>query len=238
MTLPLGIAGQPTALSRRAVLVGTAFACASGGAYALTPRASEQLLGKTKLGALIPAKIGAWRSADRGGVVVATDEEGAPADGYDQVLTRTYVADGLPDIMLLLAYGSTQGGSLRLHRPETCYPAQGFALGDFGELRFRFGPQGTPVAARRFTASRDDRIERVVYWTRVANSFPLDTAELYAAILRSTIKGIVPDGILVRFSSIGPNPLASDAALSQFAYDMVGDSAAQGRRLVLGNAIG
>lgn len=221
-------------ISRRALIVGGALLCAAGGAYAITPRRSEKLLGATKLGSLIPDSAGPWRRVNREGIVVAREEEGAPADGYDQVLTRTYAADGLPDIMLLLAYGSTQGGSLRLHRPETCYPGQGFALREFREVDYRFAPDAAVIRGRTFTAVRDERIERVSYWTRVSDRFPLNTAELYAAILASTLRGTVPDGILVRVSAIGGDVSVSDSALSQFLQALVAHSSLRGRQVMLG----
>ena len=134
---------------------------------------------------------------------MARPEEAMPLESYDQLIARMYDAPGLPKIMLLIAYGSTQGATLQLHRPETCYPAQGFILSDFSEPEFNFG-SGHAIRSRRFTATLNERIERLVYWTRIANSFPLNTAGEYRAILGSVLKGLVPDGILVRISTITP----------------------------------
>jgi EpsI family protein len=203
------------------------------GAYAATPRRAEHRLAKQKLGALIATEIGPWRYTSPAGVIVAREEEGEPVDGYDQVLTRVYDAPGRPSIMLLLAYGSTQGGSLQLHRPETCYPGQGFKLSDFSELNFSFRP-GEEVHARRFTASRDDRIERIVYWTRISRAFPRNTAEEYAAIFSGVFNGVIPDGLLVRISTLGDNLAASDTAIADFATQMVRSSSAAGRTILLG----
>jgi len=47
---------------------------------------------------------------------------------YSQILNRVYVNATGYRIMLLLAYGSDQHGSLQADKPEVCYPAQGFAL--------------------------------------------------------------------------------------------------------------
>ncbi len=222
-------------MSRRALIVGSTFAVGAGAAYAATPRMKERRLGKNRLGDLVPPQIGAWHSVNRDGIVVAQDEESAPVDGYDQVLTRTYDASGRPTIMLLLAYGSTQGGSLQLHRPETCYPGQGFALRSFDETRLDLGDR-TDIAARRFTAMRDDRVERVVYWTRVAQQFPLSTTELYVAILSAVIRGVVPDGFLVRFSTIETDNAIADAAIDQFAAQMLASVSPRGRELLVGRS--
>lgn len=216
---------------RRSLAVGGAFALTSATAYAVMPRRSEHRLAKAKLDTLIPLKIGSWRYATNDGVVVPSQE--GPVDGYDQVLTRVYDAVGLPSIMLLIAYGSTQGGSLQLHRPETCYPGQGFKLSGFSELSLRPGP-GEQIAARTFTATRDDRIERLVYWTRIAESFPRSTAEEYRAIIGSVLRGVVPDGILVRVSTIDADVGRSDQALKAFATALI-DAPAAARPILVGN---
>jgi EpsI family protein len=219
--------------SRRAFISGGLFAATAGAAYAVQPRRSEGRLKDVKLGSLIPVSFAGWQVAGRDGVVVARPEDGAPADGYDQVVARTYVGAGLPAVMLMLAYGSTQGGSLQLHRPETCYPGQGFALRAFDEPELHFDKR--QVAARRFTATRDDRVERVVYWTRIANNFPLNTAQMYSVILTSALSGVVPDGILVRASIIGVNVPSIDRDLSHFLSALVTATSMAGRQLLLGS---
>lgn len=219
---------------RRAFLIGAAMATTAAVAYAATPRRAEHRLSGVRLGELIPQQIGDWRFVSREGIVVARADEAQPADGYDQVLSRLYAAPGLPAIMLLIAYGSTQGGSLQLHRPETCYPGQGFRLSAFDEPNLALGGP-KPVAARRFTATRDDRIERLIYWTRIADRFPRNTAGEYAAILESVLRGVVPEGVLVRVSTIGSDIASSDAAIDRFTSEMARGLRPGGRSILLGN---
>lgn len=223
-------------LTRRSFVVGALAGGTALAAYAATPRKEEHRLARTKLGALVPVAIGPWRYVNADGVVVARAEEDVPTDGYDQLVTRTYEAPGRPAIMLLLAYGSTQGGSLQLHRPETCYPGQGFRLSQFDEPDLAFAGVG-PVRSRRFTARRDDRIERLIYWTRIGAEFPRNTAQEYRAILSRVLSGVIPDGILVRISTLGDNIAESDAALGDFAVAMVAALPNNGRRILLGDPI-
>ncbi len=216
-------------IDRRSLLIGAALALTSGAAYAAAPRRAENRLASQKLGNVVPLQIGPWHFATADGVVVPSEDEGAPQDGYDQVLTRTYASADNPLVMLLLAYGSTQGGSLQLHRPETCYPGQGFKLSQFRDHQLRL--VGAPrVSGRSFTARRDDRAERVLYWTRISNAFPRTTAQEYRAILTSIMSGVIPDGILVRLSTFEPDPGLADAALARFAELMVGATSAIGSR--------
>lgn len=221
------------ALSRRALLVGAAQVSTAAAAYAAMPRRPRERLAQNSLDALIPARIGDWHWVSSAGVV--TTSEVSADDGYDQQLMRVYAAPDQPRIMLLIAYGSTQGGSLQLHRPETCYPGQGFGLADFRNVDLALGMPPRTIAARAFTARRDDRIERLLYWTRIANAFPRNTAGEYRAILASVLSGTVPDGVLVRVSTLGADFAESDAALARFAAAMVLAAPPEGRALLVGN---
>ncbi len=223
---------QP-ALTRRALLVAGAQAGTAAAAYAATPRALPAAITKTRIDKLVPATIGDWRYVSGAGVI-ATTEDG-DTEGYDQLVKRFYRAPGAPDIMLLIAYGNTQGGSLQLHRPETCYPGQGFGLTEFRSVALDFAA-ARPVEARAFTARRDDRIERLLYWTRIGSAFPRSSVGEYLAILQAFSRGIVPDGILVRISSLGGNIAASDRAIMQFAAAMVAAMPPRGRELLVGPA--
>lgn len=219
-------------MTRRGLLVGGAMTLTAVGAYAATPRRAEHRLARHKLGDLVARRVGPWEATTPAGVIVAS-EESENKDGYDQLLTRVYQAPGLPAVMLLIAYGSTQGGTLQLHRPETCYPGQGFRLAQFEDADFLF-PGGIDVRGRRFTAQRDERNERLVYWTRIARRFPRNTAEEYAAIFGSVVRGVVPDGVLVRLSTIGAEVGDADRALSRFAHLMVMETRPLGRQVLIG----
>ena len=227
---------RPADLTRRALLAGGLAAVTAGAAWRLRPRRQERAIRPASLNRLVPMTIGPWQYRTTAGVIVARPEEEDERgrdDGYDQLLARNYGAPDLPSIMLLIAYGSTQGGSLQLHRPETCYPGQGFRLSDFHDLSLQFS-EAPAVAARSFTAVRDDRIERLVYWTRIAGAFPRNTFEEYGAILHEVMRGVVPDGTLVRISSTGPDTAASDRAILQFSRELLRASPDRIRALLVG----
>ena len=202
---------------------------------AAAPRRTEDRLKGIKLSDLVPARVGRWSYGDAQSVIVARADDAFPTAGSDQVVARSYRAENAPTVMLLIAYGSTQGATLQLHRPETCYPGQGFNLSDFSEPALSLGPDR--IQARRFTATRDQRVERLIYWTRIANSFPRNTAGEYAAILGSVFSGVVPDGVLVRLSTLTPDIAQADVALDSFAAELVKSISPLGRRVLLGAAI-
>jgi len=224
----------PADLSRRKLLIGASFLATAAVAYAATPRKSDNLLVHQKLEDVVPNTIGIWQKSEAHGVIVAEVTEDAKEEGYDQLLTRVYTSGDRQPIMLLIAYGSAQGGSLQLHRPETCYPAQGFHLVDFQDFDLNFAPS-SPVHARKFTAKRDERYERLMYWTRIGTHYPLNTAQEYRAIITSVLKGEVPDGILVRISTLGADIDKDDQSLAQFARSMVTALPAAGQKLLFGH---
>ena len=212
-------------------MIGTAAAATSLAATFVMPRRPPGYVPRKQLDRLIPKEIGDWRFLTSEGVVTSAETD--DANIYDDLLTRIYRAPGQPPIMLLIAYGSTQGGNLQLHRPETCYPGQGFTLSDSEYRQLRFGGEHV-VDARAFTATRDQRIERLIYWTRIGDRFPQNTAEEYLAIFASVARRVVPDGLLVRVSAVNNDTTRSDAAVDSFAHDLVHYSGNDARRLLLG----
>jgi EpsI family protein len=221
-------------VSRRAFIIGTATAATSVAAALAVPRRPAGDAPQKKLEALIPKEIGDWRYLSSTGVVASAEND--DADIYDDLLTRVYQAPGQPPIMLLIAYGRTQGGNLQLHRPETCYPGQGFVLSDSEPRELHFGDANI-VEARAFTAKRDQRIERLIYWTRIGDRFPRNSAQEYMAIFASVVRRTVPDGVLVRVSAIGNDTVRSDMAVDRFAHDLVLYSGNDARRVLLGDSM-
>ena len=81
------------------------------------------------LATMIPKQFGDWREAPlRYAQVVNPQAQELLDKLYTEVLSRTYVNSDGYYIMLSLAYGSDQRGALQAHKPEVCYPAQGFTL--------------------------------------------------------------------------------------------------------------
>ena len=218
-------------VTRRALLAGGGMLAAGATAYVYMPRKAERGPALVPIEALLPNQIGSWSFTTRDGIVQTREE--SPLPGYDQLVTRVYTAPGLPTIMVLIAYGSTQGGSLQLHRPETCYPGEGFRIRGMTNADLRFDGSD-PVAAQTFTAIRDERTEHLLYWTRISESFPRTTGQEYLGIMRRVIDGVVPDGVLVRLSTVGAEAAPSMAALDRFATAMVVQAPLALRQVLVG----
>ena len=230
-------ASDPSALqlSRRSLLLGAGFASCAGVAAAITPRRHEQTLGKTRLGDVIPQTAGPWGNvAGSQGVIVP--EDAAPDSFYDQVLTRVFAAPNQPEIMLLIAYGAAQSGMMKVHRPEVCYTSAGFSI-HFDEATTVNLGGPSHVAAKTFQARREDRNEQVLYWTRIGDVFPRSLDEQRLISLELGLRGIIPDGVLMRISTPGEQWARGSVAMHQFASALFTSAPPLGKALLGGPSL-
>jgi EpsI family protein len=212
-----------------------------GGALVATAvlAARESLWGEShtrtlgdSLADIVPERFGPWKSSPANGVLIPTAE--APAEtGYDDLLTRYFVDDAGRTIMFLVAYGAAQSGNTQLHRPEACYPAAGFSLGDSARTSLE-DRAGTKIDARTLTATKPGRIEQILYWSRVGAAFPTDSASQSLAVIRQSLSGSAPDGALVRMSTLGSDRASALTLLRLFANDLLQQPAPSLRRLLTG----
>ena len=114
----------------RNIILMTLMLAASGLAMALRPTQKIADQGpKVDLEAMIPRVITDWHEEKQPSMQIVDPQQKELIDKiYNQTLSRTYVNDKGYRIMLSIAYGSDQSDTLQLHKPEVCYPAQGFAL--------------------------------------------------------------------------------------------------------------
>lgn len=187
-------------LTRRHILLGATFAATATLAQTLVPRSHLDLLGRARLDTLIPPIIGPWSFASVLGLVVPPQDD-LKDQLYSQVLTRVYTAPERPSVMLLIAQSPVQNGVLQIHRPEVCYPFSGYKLSPIIDHSIAID-QKTVIEGRFLTATTSDRIEQVFYWTRIGHSNPSSWLAERIAVAKANFEGIIPDGILVRVSTI------------------------------------
>ena len=120
---------------RKAAWLASAMLAASLMAMAMTPhRHLADAHPREKLAELLPTSFGDWR-VDRSILPVppSPDVQQVLDATYDETLARTY-RDALGRrVMLSVAYGRNQHKGMNTHRPEVCYPAQGFKLEQGGQ---------------------------------------------------------------------------------------------------------
>ena len=119
---------------------------------------------------------------------------------YAQTLARTYVNGKGERIMLSIAYGTDQSDTMQVHKPEVCYPAQGFPI--LGKQSGTLGTLFGAIPITRLVAKRENVIEPITYWISVAGEVGQTDLQRKLVKLKYAITGHVPDGVLVRISSI------------------------------------
>ena len=229
-----GAAPAPQA-SRRAAIAGGALAALGATALLMTPRRRMDVLGRAKLGDVMPHAVGPWRETSGDGVIVP-DADTDPGEYYDQMATRDFAGQDLPAVMLLTAYGAAQRGLIRVHRPETCYESAGFVLQHERDTSIPLAGAAA-IPAHTFIANRADRREQVLYWIRMGDSLTLNSRRQKLAMLERGLQGVIPDGILVRMSTLDPDAGRGMRALQLFARTLVATATPKLHQLLVGNAI-
>lgn len=220
--------------NRRDLLLGGVAAAAGGIAYARMPDRQTKLIRDGELDRIVPNQVGEWRYETMSGLVLPPPDQLSRLV-YSQQVARTYLAPGLPPVMALFAYGSSQGGMFQIHRPETCYPASGFRLSDVEVEALDLG-RGRRLPVRCFTAHSDTRVEQVMYWTRIGNFLPSSWTEQRIAVMRSNLAGDMPDGLLARASILTEDVIAGRRVIAEFVRMMLAEIPVGQRRALVGSA--
>jgi EpsI family protein len=169
---------------------------------------------------MVPRQFGGWREEVQPVAHVINPQTRELLDKlYSQILSRTYVnAEGYR-IMLSIAYGHDQRAELQAHKPEVCYPAQGFTLQSLtaAVLDTQFG--GIP--ATRLLTTMGQRKEPVTYWFTVGDSAIQSALQKRVVELRYGLTGQIPDGMLFRVSSIDGDPARAFYSQDEFVKQLL-----------------
>lgn len=208
--------------NRRAAIATLLMGGAALAAWRLTPtQRMATLHGELNLDAQVPKVFGDWQmdTTAVGGVVNPQQEE-LLKQLYSQILTRTYVDRRGQRVMLSIAYGNDQRDSLQLHYPEICYPAQGFRLTSNRKVDLHLA--GLTIPARRLeTVFGNQRYEPVTYWTVIGETAVRGGTDKKLAEMRYGFRGLIPDGLLFRVSSIDRDTTAAFNLQDQFSNTLL-----------------
>jgi EpsI family protein len=181
---------------------------------------------KQKLADIVPTQFGPW-TVDKSVVPVAAspDLQAVLDATYDEVLAVTYRDTEGRRIMLSMAYGRNQHRGMNTHRPEVCYPAQGFRIVKPG-FETSVPVQGADgkafkVPVTRVVAAYGPRNEPISYWLRVDNQITSFGYSQRWANIKRGLQGDIPDGVLVRVSSIDRQNEAAFALQDRFIQDLL-----------------
>lgn len=186
------------------------------------------------LEAMIPESFNSW-TIDKSIIPLQVDPETqAQLDKlYNQTLARTYVNSKGVRVMLSIAYGGDQSDQLALHKPEVCYLAQGFAIEK--NVASELSTQFDNLPSRRVLAVRGNRSEPITYWVTVGDKAVLSGIDQKLQQLRYGLSGKVPDGMLVRVSTLGLDEEQSYQLHEHFIQDMLSSMGVNARTRLVGS---
>ena len=163
------------------------------------------------LAAMVPTAFGDWQEETNLQAQVINPQQKSMIDKlYTDTLSRTYISRQGYRIMLSIAYGKRQSDELRAHQPEGCYEGQGFHLVLPSESSAISTIAGQ-IPVTRLVAANAARNEPITYWIRIGDQIARTQWEMKKIQLGYALTGKIPDGMLVRVSSISTdNPAAFD----------------------------
>jgi EpsI family protein len=179
------------------------------------------------LDSIIPKQFGTWTFMPQLSPVTPADPEGYVEPNsysgryYSQEVGRGYTDGHGNVVMLMVAYGPVQNFRLKAHRPELCYTAAGFRISGKGGATLNYRDGAPPIEATRLIAERESRFEPITYWMRVGNDITSGVVDRQIVRLKYGLHGIIPDGALIRISTVGLPKEASFRLQDQFIRDLL-----------------
>ncbi|MDR1228060.1 MAG: EpsI family protein [Azoarcus sp.] len=225
-------------LLRRASLMTVLMFTAAILAYLLTPKITTRMdstqAGSIDLEDLIPRQFGEWYMDERTVLEIINPRlQETLVRIYSQTLSRTYINREGRRIMLSIAYGADQSNENRIHRPEVCYPAQGFSLTSQRKDVINKGGMDMPVM--RLVAKAGNRNEPLTYWIRFGDTMIRGSIEQSLARIRYGLQGIIPDGVLVRVSEVNADTQQSFTLQDEFIIDLLNHIPLETRKALIGS---
>lgn len=210
---------------------------AAGMAIAMrpTPRSPENRP-KLDLETMIPEAFDDWHVDKTILPLVPTPDLQAVIEAtYDQTLSRTYIDSKGQRVMLSIAYsGDFSDKSIQYHRPEVCYPAQGFELlsKSSGVISSAYGE----IPVTRIDTKNNTRREPVTYWVTASGIRASYGYSVRFIQLKAGLTGQTPDGLQVRFSSIGNDTSAAYLLHENFANGLLKSMTSENAQKIAGKS--
>ena len=180
----------------------------------------------------VPKDFGGWRELKLSTQVVNPQTEKLLNSIYSQILSRVYENDRGYRIMLSIAYGDDQRGGLQAHKPEVCYPAQGFKLEE--QAAAGLATAWGTIETTRLRTSLGPRLEPITYWMTNGDRVVRNQWDRRLEQFRLALTGQIPDGLIFRVSSIDANAPRAFAEQAGFVNDLLATVAPESRRRLSG----
>lgn len=218
------------------IVLGVAMAGTSALTGALTPTQKvADARANFSLETMIPKSFAGW-TVDTSVVPLTPDptQKELIAALYDQTLSRTYVNAQGQRVMLSIAYGGDQSKQLQLHLPEVCYVAQGFDMVKDRRDELATGYGKVPV--KRLVARQNSRNEPITYWITIGDKAVKSGIDQKLQRFLYGLSGRIPDGMLVRVSTIQADEAGAYRVQDRFVEQMLAALDPQARARLMGAA--
>lgn len=155
---------------------------------------------------IVPNSFGDWEMVENNyePISVVIEDERERDQPYDAVLMETFQSTSGNTVMVAIAYGANQQQEIKIHRPELCYPAQGFKVEELNELEYevRLSDDLYRFNLVKMVSQSKHRRELTLYWIRIGDIVSSNPWEIRWHILKGGLSKKIPDGILVRTSQV------------------------------------
>jgi EpsI family protein len=232
---------EPMKINHFQVLLASAAILGAGVlAEALKPR---QLLASTQaapnLETSIPRDFGEWHLVPNIGLVTPSDPGAYVRNELEQRIYSQELARGYADaagnvVMFLVAYGPVQNYRLKSHLPEVCYGAAGFRVSAKNVIEVSYLKDAPPSSVSRVVAEREGRFEPITYWMKVGGDVVTGVFDRQIARMKYGLEGVIPDGALIRVSTVGLSETASYQLQDKFVHDLLSALSAKDRKFFTG----
>lgn len=168
------------------------------------------------LKSIIPERFNDWKMVQNHyqPISVSVEDERNIDQPYDAILMETFQNNSTGEtIMLAVAYGANQQQEIKIHRPELCYPAQGFKIEMLSDLPYEVELNKSVYRFNltKIISQSKQRKELTLYWIRIGDTISSNPWKIRWNILKGGLSKKVPDGILVRTSQV----LLGDMSIEQ-----------------------
>lgn len=208
----------------------------AGGAAAEWARPTikvSDLHGGPDLKGLFPERFADWAIDPRVPVILPPPDQQALLDKiYNQTLSRTYVNAMGQRVMLSVAYGGDQSDGLTVHVPDVCYAGQGFRVDRKRDDAVAIG--GLVIPVRHLMTTLGSRVEPVTYWVLMGDEATISGTQRRLVSFRYGLRRQIPEGMLVRLSSINPDMDQAIGLHLQFINQLIATHTPEQRERVIG----
>lgn len=225
----------------QAILASVAILSTAVLAEVIRPR---ELLASTQvapdLEKVIPRDFGQWHLVPNVGLVTPSEpgayleRDALSARIYSQEVARAYADSAGNMVMFLVAYGPVQNYRLKSHLPEVCYGAAGFRVSAKTVTQLSYQDGARPLTISRLTAEKERRFEPITYWMKVGGDVATGVFDRQIARMKYGLRGIIPDGALIRVSTVGMSEAASYKLQDLFIHDLLAALRPQDRKFFTG----